>query len=290
MNMLSFTELIKIIWWLLLASTTGTTTINPDEVAKLPQIIDESSGLIFIDEILWSLNDSGGRTTIYGFNKKGKFTDSISIANATNIDWEAMAFDRKSNTFFIGDFGNNENKRKNLKIYIFPYIKKGTATPEVIEFKYPDQHEFPASANFDMEGFIFYRDSLYLFSKNKLKWGSGYSKMYSLPAKAGNYTANLIDSFYTGAPITGAAINESGSQIVLMSYGKLFVLKDFEAPAFTKGKIIPVYIPFSQTEAVDFVRADEIYFTNEQRKLFYVDLKRHIKNHSFFLFELWKNL
>jgi len=71
----------------------------------------------------------------------GNIKRSINISNAKNIDWEDLTQDDFGH-FFIGDFGNNNNKRNDLTIYKIenPIDIKTTETEaEVIRFKFNDQ-------------------------------------------------------------------------------------------------------------------------------------------------------
>jgi hypothetical protein len=84
---------------------------------KLPSIIDESSGLAFYnDTLLITHNDSGDKPLLYFFTLRGKLVHTLFIENALNEDWEDITSDNQGN-IYIGDIGNNNNKRKDLKIY-----------------------------------------------------------------------------------------------------------------------------------------------------------------------------
>lgn len=258
------------IWWLLLVKIcSGQPSISPEFVCKLPSVINESSGLwVENANSFWSINDSDGDPVLYAFDSTGTLISDIWIENAQNRDWEALASDGDGH-LFIGDFGNNNQGRKDLRIYkVKMDLKNDTLSPEVISFHYPDQKSFPAKANFDMEGFFHYKDSLYLFSKDVIQNGTGYSKLYSLPAVAGNYTARLLDSVYTQVPVTGADISPAGNEVLLISYGKIIRLHDFPDGHFMKGKESGWSIPFSQTEAICYGDARYVYYTNEAGRLY----------------------
>jgi hypothetical protein len=74
---------------------------------------------------------------------------TVFITNAKNIYWEDMTQDDFGH-FFLGDFGNNENKRKWLTIYKIenPIDIKGERTSaEIIKFMYPEQISYPPKEN-----------------------------------------------------------------------------------------------------------------------------------------------
>ena len=83
---------------------------------------------------------------------------------AKNHDWEDLASD-KSGNLYIGDFGNNENKRKNIVILkVMNDSLKSSGGIDVLEisFFYSEQKQFPPVKNkmhFDCEAFFHYNDN-----------------------------------------------------------------------------------------------------------------------------------
>jgi hypothetical protein len=250
-------------------------TINLRKVGMLPTQLVETSGLaISHSNLLWSQNDGGSMPTLYGFDTLGNLVRNISITNATNNDWEDLAQDATGN-IYIGDFGNNNNTRTDLRIYKIPNPTSFTAdgiTAAVINFKYPDQKGFPpteAQKNFDAEAMIFFNDSLFIFSKNQTNPFNGYTKLYRIPSTPGSYTAALIDSFYTetdgfSGQITGADISPDKKKLVLISYGKLYCFSGFTGSAFFKGQLTQLSFPVSQTEAICFIDNCRVFVTDEE--------------------------
>ncbi|RYZ83321.1 MAG: hypothetical protein EOP04_20195, partial [Proteobacteria bacterium] len=64
----------------------------------------------------WVIEDSGNKNIVYGLNLEGKIAHEITVSNAKNIDWEDLTSDENGN-LYVGDFGNNDNTRKDLCIY-----------------------------------------------------------------------------------------------------------------------------------------------------------------------------
>ena len=251
-------------------------TISLTEKATLPAILVQSSGLAVINRNnIWSHNDSSGNPELYNFDSTGTLLRTLKILNATNIDWEDLAKDTAGN-FFIGDFGNNNNTRQNLKIYIIPSpsgIVGDSVIPQVINYSYPDQCTFPppnSNKNFDSEALVAYHDSLYIFSKNWSDPYSGYTKRYKLPSTPGTFVAELVDSFYTGSgppilySITGASINADNSKLILLGYNKCWLFSNFTGSDFFSGTNQLFNFPsLTQKEAVTFISDDELYITDE---------------------------
>ena len=70
------------------------------KIARLPEIVTESSGLIFYnDSLLITHNDSGDKPVLYVVNLKGKLVHQVVINNANNVDWEDITKDDKGNIY-----------------------------------------------------------------------------------------------------------------------------------------------------------------------------------------------
>lgn len=201
--------------------TYGATNISYPLVDSLANELPESSGLEFWDQLLWSHNDSDNSSRFYGFDTlTGLISRSVLIENSPQIDWEDMTKDESH--FYIGDFGNNAGTRTNLKILRIPFDSLtgnplDTVQAEFIQFSYPDQTDFSGvntNHNFDCEAFVFFDDSLHLFSKNR---SNGYTKHYVLPTTPGTYVATFIDSVFVDGQITSAAFS-SDSILFLIGY------------------------------------------------------------------------
>ena len=256
-------------------------------------MLDESSGLeVNNRNNIWSLSDSGGKPELYNFDSAGLLQRIVGITNAANIDWEEMAQDKVGN-FYVGDFGNNNNNRKELVIYKIPNPSSFTGssvTATKINFTYPDQYAFPPAdslKNFDMESMIALNHHLYLFSKNRTRPYNGFTKLYRLPDVAGTYTAELLDSFYIPweteyyANITSADISPDGSRVVLLNAQTIRVFSNYKGDNFFRGNMQQfTFEKMTQKEAVCFISNDELYITDEYndapiggQKLYYVDMR-----------------
>lgn len=265
------------------------------EICDLPASLKESSGLqAYADDFIWTHNDSGNLPVLYQIDTTGKINNFKTITDASNFDWEDLAKDNLGN-LYIGDFGNNKNTRKALQIYIIPNPNENDADrikAKKISFTYSDQKGFPPSPdqmNFDVEAMIVYNENIYLFSKNNTQPYSGYVKLYKLPIVPGHYEAELIDSLFLGATnmfensITAADISPDSSTIALLTYNKVWLLRNFENEKFFSGDIIPIQLPtLSQKEGITFKNNTEIYISDERfqnfigGKLYLLDLSNFL--------------
>ena len=133
----------------------------PEGAIELPKKIDETSGLASFGDHFLTLNDSGGKATLYSFNKKGERLGKHKIEGAINRDWEDIAQD--STHFYIADTGNNYATRKDLTIYI---VNQAFKLEDSIKVSYASQTKFEKKENkYDAETLIAYGDSLLIFSK-----------------------------------------------------------------------------------------------------------------------------
>lgn len=262
-------------------------------LAKLPKLVDETSGL---EESgpnkIWTFNDSGGKPELYLFNKTGKHLKTIKVKGAKNRDWEDITKDDKGN-FYIGDIGNNLNKSKALRIYKIPNPNQATnnvVKAELIKFKYEDQHEFPPEKNhlnFDAEALIWFNNHLYIFSKNRTHPFDGKINLYRLPDQPGKYVAEKIGSFDTGGRdnmtddwITAGDLSPSGKKLALLSSGKVWIFYNFKGDRFLEGSRKLILLPHkTQKEGICFINENQLYISDEEwqgkigRKLYQLTLK-----------------
>lgn len=241
---------------------------------NLPQTVDETSGLILFNNGLWTHNDSGGEAKIYKIDTiSSQVVQIIYLPNASNYDWEDITQDE--NYFYIGDFGNNEGNRRNLRIYIvnknvIPLSGNANVNSSIIHFSYSDQTNFSSAYNennYDCEAVISCGNHLYLFSKN---WENYKTKLYRLPKIPGTYEAALIDSFNVNGLITGATYNQEFNEISLIAYKNfipfMFLLFNYEDNNFFTGNKRRIDFPYNigaQTEGITYSTGKNVLISCE---------------------------
>jgi hypothetical protein len=195
----------------------------------LPDKIQETSGIIGYNGLIWTFNDSGGKPEIYGFNMSNdSIEQTIVIKNAMNNDWEDIAQDDQF--IYIGDFGNNQGMRDSLVIYRIsksdiPSRGNAEVVQQTIVFSYPEYEPvtIPVSwSAFDCEAFVVVKDSLYLFTKD---WTNGSTTIYRLPKHAGKFMAKKLITLDVQGLITGADYLDN--TLILIGYSSFvpFILK-----------------------------------------------------------------
>ena len=244
-------------------------------VAELPSILEEASGIQQIkgSDLLWMLNDSGNSSTLFGLTVKGKIKKQLKI-NALNYDWEDLTVDTEGN-MYIADFGNNRNNRKDLVIYKVNHKDlHGNKDVEVerIAFSYPEQKAFPPNKKryfFDAESLFWKNDSLYIFTKSRVRGNPGVTSLYKIAALPGTYQAEFVSEFKTcdkgGCWVTSADISPNGKKVVLLNHDAVWLFTDFNGNDFFSGK--SKRLPFdhtSQKESVCFKNDSTLYITDER--------------------------
>jgi len=248
----------------------------------LPNQIKESSGLMKVDNRLWTFNDSGGKAALYQIDERnGHIVKTLNIENASNKDWEDIAYDQ--NYVYIGDFGNNSGTRRDLKVYKIPRASLGTqksVRAEVIYFSYNDQRDFkskPQENNYDCEAMIAYKEKLYLFSKN---WKNKKTRLYELSTTPGKHKAKYISTFNTQSMVTGASINKDLNILLLSTYSSLLNVNVWAFTNFSTSNLfggdakrLNFVDPLNgQVEGVTFIDNYKAYLSSEAFKKYIFSL------------------
>lgn len=248
-------------------------------IYSLPKKLKEVSGISYTNEtnLLWTLEDSGNANKIYGLTPEGKIKYEVKISWATNEDWEDITKDQQGN-LYIGDFGNNNNDRKDLCIYKInkESLTSEDATPAYkVSFSYPEQQSFPPKKKemfYDVEGFFEFKNNFYLFTKNRSKGFDGTTFLYKIPNKQGTHKAQKLaefktcDNFNTCA-ITSAAISPDETKVVLLCHDKIWLFDNFKNDSFLSGNVKELDLEHnSQKEAICFKDNSSLLIADEKTK------------------------
>jgi hypothetical protein len=248
-------------------------------LCPLPNELNENSGIAALEEgRVWFIEDNGNKDNIYEVSTTGERLREFEVKNAGNDDWEDLTQDGEGN-LYIGDFGNNENERKDFAIYKLPNptIEKGDKiVAEEIIFSYPEQTEFPppaAEKRYDTEAFFFKDSLLYIITKDRSNPFLGEALIYTVPATPGEYKARRVGTFstckdYSICQITSAAISPDGTKIVLLGYGSLWIITNFDLPNFSGGDVQYIDLGVrTQLEAVCFKNNNTLYLSDEENHM-----------------------
>ncbi len=242
---------------------------------SLSSELNEISGLEVVnDSLLIAHNDSGNSPHLYFIKPNGEIVKKVLISNAKNVDWEDIALDNEY--LYIGDIGNNSNKRKDLTIYrikIDDLFVSDFANADFMRIAYADQKKFPPDENdrnFDSECLIAANGFLWIFTKNNSKPFDGNSKVYRFNFEKDTSLVIPIfskidfgnDGYYFDTPTAGDFQKDT---FYFSTYNR-YLTYDLNGTNFNLLKV-KKYAKYNQKEALT-VKDSTIWVANEYNKLF----------------------
>jgi hypothetical protein len=158
--------------------------------------LNEASGLVLSQGLLWTHDDSGGPATVFGLSKRGKLERQIALPQ--NVDWEDIA--ARGSTLYVGDIGDNALSRPSITVY------RGA---QPIELRYPDGPH-------DAEALLVDGRTIVIVTKSL----SGEARIYTARGPgvlrhAGTLQLGLAE------PVTGG--DSTSRLVVLRTYGSAYV-------------------------------------------------------------------
>lgn len=207
----------------------------PVQVALLKdKVIKESSGLAAsrnVPGVYWTHNDSGDGPFIYAFDTRGVLRGVWRVAGASAYDWEDMAAGpgpiAGKNYLYIGDIGDNGEKRSEVIVYRVPEPVVGTANnakaksfstepAEAIHLRYPDGAH-------DAEALLVHPTTGTIYIVTKILFGNPGIYEALAPFKVGSTITlarigTLAVPSLLGGIITGGAISPDGRRIAFCDY------------------------------------------------------------------------
>ena len=243
-------------------------------MSPMPRRLNETSGMVTFDgRTVWIVEDGSNPDQIREVDTTGNLIRAFEVSDAKNIDWEALTRDTEGN-IYIGDFGNNQNDRDNLRIYRLPDPReeKGDKIPsETIHFTYPDQKDFPPAAEefrFDAEALFHSGSYLYILIKNRSRPFDGTARVYRVPDRAGTYVAEAVTQLNLcedrrSCQVTDAALSPNGRRLVLLGYGNLWVFEDFDRDGFGSEPRRIALQTNTQLEGICFASESLLYLADE---------------------------
>jgi hypothetical protein len=260
-------------------SCSAKTDQKPPLVVKtvLPKELKEISGITSAGQYFWAITDKP-KSRVFKLDASGRLLQTVNVSNADAVDVESVTSD--SNFVYIGDVGDNIGDRVERKIIKIsaPSIPAGNevqVTGDIIEFTFPDSVvvENKKQNNFDCESLLSFKDSLYLFTKDRQ---DNETKLYVIPKTAGKYVARYISSFNSKGLITDASINKQNTEVALIGYHKghtypfIFLFSDFRGNNFFSGEHQKIDLADKswdwQLECITYSDKNVVYFACEGTK------------------------
>lgn len=252
-------------------------------IKHLPDDLKEVSGMESIagTDLLFAVNDSGNEPILYIYDLELGYYEWTSPI-LKNHDWEDLSsyYDEITGKtyLYIGDIGNNRNKRKDLVIYELD-ITTIARQDEIIEsvnvfpLKYSNQEDFPPKKKdriFDCEAFVRVDSYFYFFSKNRSSDFNGKTQVYRLKADGSSSVAEYLTDIEIcndskDCLITSADVNSRGD-IALLTSDKVFILSNWDSE-FIHYEISRQDLDhYSQKESIIFKADDILWISDEQSK------------------------
>ncbi|MGB4447618.1 MAG: hypothetical protein WBI92_06210 [Cloacibacterium sp.] len=247
------------------------------KIATLLDSLKETSGLTFLKDKLYTLNDGGNTNEIFEIDKNSGEILSKLKTDFPNKDWEAITSDGEN--FYIGDFGNNAGNRRDLAVYKTDF--QGIYSKN--SFNYSAQDDFYTrylSHNYDTEAMIFRNEKIHVFSK---EWSSKNISHYTIDLQnSENQSLVSLESFHAGFVITDAAYFEEKLYVVgYTRKAKVYMMifqEDSEGLFFSKPLKkynLGSFLSIGQVEGIA-VNKEGIYISNEDFSKFIFSVKQRL--------------
>lgn len=238
--------------------------------------LKEISGLQYInDTLLVAHNDGGNGPILYFLNpNSGKILKRVVVKGVKNTDWEDIALNGEY--LYIGNFGNNANKRRNLSIIRILWkdvFVSDSINSESMTFEYSEQKAFPPenkALNFDAECLAFADGYLWIFTKNRTEPFDGISNVYRIKFQENThavlkkeYVLKIGSKGWMFDSVTGGDF--AFGYFYLTTYNRVLKYR------FSEGQFNLVkqfrFNEYNQKEAITVIKDDQIYVANEFQKV-----------------------
>ena len=231
--------------------------------------IKESSGVVAsrrYTNVYWTHNDGGGpkKQVLYAIDREGNTRAFFSVIGATLHDWEDIAIDDGGH-IYIGDIGNNENKRDTLAVYEIDEPNPQAGTGDVSP-KHAWNLKFP-KAPFDCESLFVWKDYGYVVSK---VFDKARAQIFRFPLKDTNAALRLelVATTKIESPVTGADISADGTLLGLVAKNGAYVFRiDGDVARVINAKPHHTKLKNEHIEGCCFVPGG-LLATSERRNIF----------------------
>ncbi|HUS21124.1 MAG TPA: hypothetical protein VMZ66_03825 [Aeromicrobium sp.] len=221
---------------------------GPDDV--ISEIRDdriiESSGLAVSskhDDLVYTINDSGTHPMVYAVRlSSGDVVGVTDLKDLDVEDTESIAVDARG-ILWLGDLGDNDEKRDDVSIIAFPEPGPGThhlTTADRYGVRFPD-------GPVDVEGMLVHptSDQVFLVSKSR----DGLGTIYRLPMLRPGSTVEAED-LHVEAPraVTDATFTHAGTRALLRTNEEVWIynpttwepMSKIETPKLDQGESVTV--------------------------------------------------
>jgi len=259
----------------------GRAPLEVRRLAELGNALRESSGVAVSRAhpgIFWTHNDSGDGPYVYATDTTGTVRARFAVTGARNVDWEAITLGdctvgawRGQSCLFIGDTGDNDERRSRVVLYTIPEPDPDSAggktpvrTPaaRALRLRYRDRPR-------DAEALVATPDgALSLITKGR----TGPILRFTIPAeawRAAEYvlanpdTLPITPQFLAGRWVTDAAIDPAGRRAAVRTYTEIYFFS-LGARWTPVGEVCRIGLIEPQGEAIGFLDEQRLLLTSER--------------------------
>jgi hypothetical protein len=224
--------------------------------------VRETSGLangVKHQALLWTHNDSGGETELYGLGLDGSLRARVRVQNATLLDWEDIEGGRcgEDSCLYIADIGDNFGVRPFITIYELSEPAPGVTdvkVARVINASYPDGPQ-DAEAMFRLPS-----GEIYIVTKGRQQ----AVKLFRLSSGGTNERAALqmIRELLPKAVderdrVTAATASPDGHWVAFRTYRTLYLYRTQDLLAQGAPYITYSLAPLRETQGEALTLADD---------------------------------
>lgn len=201
---------------------------DPEEVGRVqePQLA-ELSGLAASrvhGDVYYTHNDSGDAARFFAIARSGAVLAEIGLAGVTAEDIEDVATGpcAEGSCVYLGDIGDNDEKRADVRVYRVPEpaLASATVTPAVLVLRYPDRAHNAEAMMVSPAG------ELVIVTKSETGTSGVYALDASALATAKEATLRAIGTVTVppegGKLVTGASFHPCEKRVALRTYSAIF--------------------------------------------------------------------
>lgn len=243
--------------------------------------------------VFWAHNDSGDVPRIFALNAEGRVLGEFAVRGAEHVDWEDIAVD-DSGGLYLGDFGNNLNRRTDLRIYRVPEPDPASEidwveTDSTLRFRYSDQvRRFDLTEfNYDAEALFEFEGALFIATKHRSDRDTQFYRLPLRPESGESSLAPIATISLGSRPVIGVDLygevtgaDARGARLALLTYRAIYLVRiTQEGPADPPRFDVIETIELDprrtgQVEAIAWNGEDELLVGNESGSLFRIPVPR----------------
>jgi hypothetical protein len=258
---------------------------RPVRGPRLPPEVSEMSGMAASmrhPDVYWAHNDSDNTFELFGLRADATIVTRVPLRGGSNRDCEDIAVgpcqaDRTQSCIYLGDIGDNLERRRQLVIYEIPEpatLDGAPLTARPLAFTYPDRPRNAEALLVDPDD-----GTIYVVTKEIDSLGTLYriDGLGASPLAQAVRLHRLAGSIGFAGLTTSASVHPSGTRVLLRTYTQVFEYRGTAEQSL--GSILgtePVAVPGAtqpQAEAITYVTGGEGYLlgTEQSGPIYRVD-------------------